>query len=725
MIKMMKWSLFSAAVFLSLNISAQPKPVIPIMRKIFHENIDRAQRWVDRLDKKEDKAFNITKDEEVNQQLTYSLYTKVDELQDKIELDSTLNSNDKIKELRGITEALNAFESGYRYRLLKAVQLPELIDALTEAFDLDKRQQSIAPIIYKNEYEIGNIIVKSIAFQKNPGIVESKDDLVLKYCRKYPKNIMGILRTNPDVRFADSLIYIVAFSDPEAIYNYAQSTSSRLGQKINNSEVPLVKTIVRLASSNEGRMYFPFLDNLYRNRVSIEEIDKAKENVLSYYRLLVNTQIDYAERLRRRDTPLGMDALTGMLRQKAIDEFVNVINGLHDSPDPIRMKAVEPLTPQELYYLCVMSETEIYTSSYLKVYDRIFQRMKHPNSDSLLMSVRYDHFKKFIKMAANYNKLDDFLKRMDKGNAEILMRSFANSLEKTNSLEDAVDVADSYASISDKKLRNLILEEVQANAEQQVKDTASGRRGFAIYDLLNNLFQSLDSSKHIDLATKFQIPSIYSIANGDLKNADGKIIIQQFFYGDKDGEWQFNLFKRDYSGANWKIVDKPEWIELTSTKSTIPVVIYANKPLDEKEGLDEKAQDNLTNFLGENNLDPTIVIHRGHSYHVSSTIKQLFPSCKVVLLGSCGGYQNINRVLSISPYAHIIASKQTGSGKINAPMIMNITDLLRQGKDIQWQQMWQSLGKTLGDNPLFQDYIPPYKNLGALFIMAYNRVMEG
>ena len=152
---------------------------------------------------------------------------------------------------------------------------------------------------------------------------------------------------------------------------------------------------------------------------------------------------------------MAMDALTEMLKQKALDEFINVINGLHDSPDNIRMKKVETLNPQELYYLCVLGENEIYTSSYLKVYDRIFQRMKNPNSDTLLLSVNFDHFKKFIKMAADYNTLDNFLKRMNKGNAEILMRSFAGGLEKTNSLEDAVDVADSYASISDHSLRKL------------------------------------------------------------------------------------------------------------------------------------------------------------------------------------------------------------------------------------------------------------------------------
>ncbi|MEJ7683580.1 MAG: hypothetical protein WKG06_38125 [Segetibacter sp.] len=39
-----------------------------------------------------------------------------------------------------------------------------------------------------------------------------------------------------------------------------------------------------------------------------------------------------------------------------MEEFINAINGLHDEPDIIRMKKVEPLNAQELYYLCVMGE---------------------------------------------------------------------------------------------------------------------------------------------------------------------------------------------------------------------------------------------------------------------------------------------------------------------------------------------------------------------------------
>lgn len=707
---------------ISFNVFAQREPVIPLIRKVFHDNIDRSQKEIDLLDKKQDRSLNAGTDEEVNLQVAYTLYNKIDDIQNNIELDKTLDANEKVRFLRGLNEVLNSFVAGYKARELKSDQFPVLVNAFQDAMQLELKKESIASVINDLEPEIGTILLKTFPFQNNPGLAKSKEIVLLKTCGKNPDKILPLLRTNPNVSFADSLIKVVAHTHQEDIYTYAQSTNTPLGRRIQKIDDTLIQTISRLANINEGRLYFPFLDNLTKGKISMDEISKAKENIYKYFSLLVNTQIDYAERLRRRDTPMAMNALTHMLTQKAKDEFINEINGLHDEPDNVRMKKVEPLSAQELYYLCVMNETEIYTSSYLKVYERIFQRMKNPNSDTLLMSVNFDRFKKFIKMAANYNTLNDFLKRMDKGNAEILMRAFAGGLERTNTLEDAVDVADSYASISDTHLRKLILDEVQSNINKQTK--ADNKRGLAIYDLLNTIFLSLDSTGNTDLSTKFGIPPIYTVANNSLKNKAGKIIIQQFFYGDPDGVNSFNQFRASYNAPGWKMVNKKDWIEVSSTKG-VPVVIYANKPLDEKEGLDEEAQEALDSYLADNDVTPTIVIHRGHSYHVSSTIAQLFPTSKVVFLGSCGGYQNVNGVLNISPYAHIIASKQVGSGTVNGPMIMSITETLRQGKDLNWPEMWKSFGKKLKNNNLFEDYVPPYRNLGALFIMAYNKEIEG
>ena len=81
---MSKYILFTIFALISLFVQGQPKPFIPLMRKIFHENVDRSQRSIDKIDRKEDRTVSLTGDPEINMQVTYSLINKVDEMQDAI-----------------------------------------------------------------------------------------------------------------------------------------------------------------------------------------------------------------------------------------------------------------------------------------------------------------------------------------------------------------------------------------------------------------------------------------------------------------------------------------------------------------------------------------------------------------------------------------------------------------------------------------------------------------
>ena len=117
------------------------------------------------------------------------------------------------------------------------------------------------------------------------------------------------------------------------------------------------------------------------------------------------------------------------------------------------------------------------------------------------------------------------------------------------------------------------------------------------------------------------------------------------------------------------------------------------------------------------------MVHRGHSYYAPYTIEQIQPSAKIVFLGSCGGFNLIHDVLSHASDAHIIASKQTGKLNINQPFIDLLNEKLRNGNNIDWIPFWNEFKSKAGRIEGFDDYIPPYKNLGAIFIKAYNSSM--
>jgi hypothetical protein len=280
-----------------------------------------------------------------------------------------------------------------------------------------------------------------------------------------------------------------------------------------------------------------------------------------------------------------------------------------------------------------------------------------------------------------------------------------------------VDVADSYASIAEsiRPLAKEMLSNVQENYQRNVSQ--NNKRGVAIYNILQKLFLSADTLNMIDLTKELGIPPVYEVPYKSLANDSGRVIMQVFFYGDKDGQGIFRSFTSIFSNANWKITTADKWICINSVKGR-PVSIYANKALPEEGGEDEKAQKALGEYLTANKLYPTITIHRGHSYYADATIDQMFGSSKIVFLGSCGGYHLVHDVLAKAPDAHIIASKQIGKYAVNVPFFKLLTDKVRNGNNIDWIPFWRELGSLITVEG-FEDYIPPYKNLGALFIKAY------
>jgi hypothetical protein len=701
-------------------------------RKLWHENIDREQKRLLALDGKADDMIQASADENINLHIADVMIRQVDRLQEKIELDSTLSGQMKIKNLRSLETMLRGYNNNYRRKDFPPAMAPVLFDAFVMAMELDRRNLSIEPVIEENNYGTGKILIDCFLLPvENPGVKASRIILIRKYCELHPDEIFVILSSNPDLPFADSLILTGGRKNIRKLYDYA-SGNSVLADRIRNNPDSVISMVGKIASSKSGQLYLPFLDNLINHRITIADINKVKDNNLLYYKLLVQTRMDYAARMLppQLDTALEMEALTTMLQNKGKDVFVREINALHDQPASIRFKILDPLTPPELYYLVVLSEDEIYTSSYLGVYERIFQRMPVPRGDSLIMQMHGDYFRKFIKMAAAYNKLDYFLATMDKENAATIMKAFIIGLERANE-EDAVDVADSYSSIFDKNppLAAFVLNEVKWNYKRNLLN--SDKRGAVIYHLMEALFESADSTNPADLSARLGIPPVYSVNYDSLKDDSGRVIQQVFFYGDEDKDGQHSY--QDFLGLflrkpEWKVTVNPtkEWIMIQSLKGK-PVWIFANRPLYGEDDPDDKAQHHLDDYLYDNKLQPSIYIHRGHSYHVRYTLKQIQPSAKIVILGSCGGYNNLSEVLSISPDAHIISSKQVGTKSVNEPILQAINADLLEGNNIDWLPIWKGLTERFRKDPVarerFDDYIPPYKNLGVIFIKAYRNAM--
>jgi hypothetical protein len=707
------------AAFAQNRISFDTSKIdIPMTRVIWHENIDKEQKRTDRVDGKIDNFLKLTNNEDLNIQITDVILRRVDELQLEIERTEGDN-NSKIGQLRSVRELLQAIAIRAKDKEI-APLIPQLFNSYEECMRRQQTGESLIPVFQKLPYQGAEVL--STIFIQAKELPEIRKMVFLKKARINPSNILSGIAPFENEPFADSLIVLAADKIPLEVYTYAQATKSVAARVIRRNTNPKVQTIARLSGIMNGTLYLPFLDELLNKQLEIDDIKAVVENELAYYRLLVKTQVKYYNRISTGDTPVLASVLFQMLERKATDVFVNVMNELHDSPDAVRMRVSDPLTSEEIYYLIVTTEEVIYTSTYTKLYDRMMTRFPGRRSDSLLMTVHFDRFKKFIKMAANYNRLDDFLKSMPEDRSLKLMYAFVNGLQKTNSLEDAVDVADSYGSITNVDLQNFLKQQVKKNYEKSLQE--KDRKGEVIYNILQTLFKSA-SDPSMDLSAMLGIPPVYKVDYNSIADSSGAVVQHVFFYGDEDGITSFRNFMGMFNGKpEWKVATGKEWVTINSTKGK-PYTIYANLPLDYKQDLDAKAQESLINYLTKNNINPSIVVHRGHSYHLKYTIQQMLPSSRIVMLGSCGGYQNLAKILNVNEDAHIISTKQVGSYSVNEPILRALNEDIRNGKNIEWIPIWQQITASVKNDPkaseLMKDYVPPHKNLGAIFIKAYRK----
>lgn len=523
---------------------------------------------------------------------------------------------------------------------------------------------------------------------------------------KYPELLLREIKNLNDAEMVNKIIAKSAHSQPKMILNYATSTAAER-DIVRRSADDYVKALVQLADDCKTPLKaIFFLDDFYEKKLSIADIDKITENNDAYYKKLVE-KVNLAQHENERQN-IGKE-----LNQQS-KAYVHEMNELHFQSDGIRFKNINDFSASELYYIMVYGNDDFYTSSYLGTFRRYMQKLKPKNAYEFLENIHFNRFRTFLRLSGNFNTLDDFLNGMEKNQQEMLMKNFVNNLDQEgeNYLENAIDVATTFSSVKKDSLRELIIEEIQRNRSNA--RIQGNTLGFRIYNILNIMFTENDSV----VAAKLNIPPINAMPYGSMQNDSGEVVEQIYFPGDGDGKGVFNSFMSRHDRSVWKITSTPLWVKLES-KGKNALVKYVNKPLDEPQ--DELAAKALSAYLDSMGIKPAILIQRGHSYHVSSALDVLNSHHKVVMLGACGGFNHLETIMNKSADAQIISSKQVGSGSVNWRILDYIDRCMLNGKDINWVNMWSELGKQMVGNDLFDDYVPPHKNLGSLFLKAFYR----
>jgi hypothetical protein len=685
---------------------------VPMQRSLFFDKVNKQQKRADLSDGLADNFIRIAEDEEGSKMLSNSLLTEVGRIQIMIEnlpiADKFSENQTKIGYHRALENVLVQFNNETR-------QAPIYYKRLVANF----KQMVISKFEGKiNEFVRDNVNVYSLA--NSPLLSDAdKDFLCQEISKQDPKLLIKKLPEFASKPCADVLLAVAAKIMPDEVFNYAASTNVSLVNAFNRNTDPLVKTIVRIVRESKTPLKAKaFLNDIHNGKMTIAEADRITDDQDLFFKNLV--------RLKMEKQTLGGSSVDGELEYRALRDYVRIMDELHDKPEAVRFKCIEALSPEAIYYIIVYGQEEIYTSSFTGAFKRMMEKMKPLAGDEFLEKLHYDKFRTFIRMSAGFSRLDQFLATFAEDKKQNLMKDFVANLGKgkDDELEDAVDVADAFGSIEDSILIEFLRTEVKENYEKSYQQRS--KKGMKVYALLSTLFESakdsLTEEEAAERSEQLRLPSINLVPYAKLLDDDSAVVEQFFFYGDEDGKMSYTSFLSNFKGPKWKMTSSKYWVNITATSGK-KINVFANLPLAEPE--DEEAQKALNKYLDDNNIHPSVLIHRGHSYHLPTTLERLSSRTKVVVLGSCGGYHNLSTILNNSPEAQIISTKQTGAMAVNEPILRALNDNLNEGVDVNWVNMWKRLsgefkGKTA--ESLFKDYVPPHKNLGAIFIKAYRRL---
>jgi len=531
-------------------------------------------------------------------------------------------------------------------------------------------------------------------------------DDVLKYAGEYA-----------DRPYAQHVIDLTAVYAPELAKKYMLINNPVLAI-MKTSTDPGVKIILKITDDfgKKSNAYF-LLHDIVTGRLTIRKADSIGTDPKRFFAML--------NEIRKKKDPLGAYSLERELQIQAL-KIVRTINDLHNEKLPIRFRCIDKFTPDQLYTLIVYSEEDIFTSTFDGIFRRLMTRLGHDNGFKMIHQTGDNHFRTFIKQCAGYGKLDSFLLTMTPEQRNILMVKFAANLDKDeNDISQAVEVADAYTSIKDPKIQ-LILQQTFSIELQRVSKE-NNKKGQVIYGLLLNLFvghRLFEQNWYGGLSSAYDLPPLDVMPSAKLFETNHhKCIWQIYFYDDEDGDVSFRDFVKTFNDSLWVIEDHPLYVKISSVNVKL-VDIYANKPKAEYEG-----QAWLENYFDSLDITPDVLVHRGHSYYAYKTIEKTKPETRIFMMGSCGGYHNLSDIIEKSPGVSIISSKQIGVHTVNNPILRELADNIASGNDIRWQQLWDRVDHRLkGSIPQIYDkwldYIPPHKNLGAIFIRSYNKLIE-
>lgn len=534
--------------------------------------------------------------------------------------------------------------------------------------------------------------------------------------------LIALTKTNPDEVLKRADIYFskqyslevveqAAITSPVSARRYLFNKYHPVTILLLRSEHPIIKQLIAFhyIMGQESKALCLLNDVCTGNMSPTEAIHLAGQTDLFYQRILLKSL---------QKVSIGQYSLEREINPYCL-RILREINNRIAQKAPNPFEGIERMSAGELLSLMVNGRDEVYAKNLQGLISRFAQRLEDKTAEYFIQNISKENIRKFIGLCGSNGNLPLLTGQFQETEIEKLLHYFISGLD-TASLQQTSLVAECLMNTNDpvcnKYLHSFLKEEFEYSLIERKN------KGISLYGLLINLMADRAAGDRMwfqKVAEQFQTATISDLSVAELMGP-GKVCTEQvYFYNDEDGIASYENFIKTFKNrAEWAIEDRYNYVRVYSTNGN-RIDIYANKPVFEQNGIAA-----IREQLQSSGVEPAIIVHRGYSFYTHLTIAELNRNCKLVFLGSCGGFHQIATAISNAPIAQFITTKQIGTLHINDPIILALNERIRSNQNLEWVSFWSDLDKQLHTNPLFLDYIPPHRNIESLLSKAFYRLLD-
>jgi hypothetical protein len=448
------------------------------------------------------------------------------------------------------------------------------------------------------------------------------------------------------------------------------------------------------------------IDNLRSKDFDIIQADTLTKIPKNYIPLLIKNLV--------KTTSLGKYSVEQELSAKAL-KFVRTYN-ISENTDMGEENTLLELTAEQLYIYMILGEQEIIYSTFKKMFSAWQKAV--PDKFQFLEDMNYYKWETFYRKCAYYGLESQLLQNISLDNQNRLFTKLIPTF--SYNLEPMIETAEIIYYSQNQALLNYF--EKKTKEGYELAEKSSNEMIWAAYTILAGFLGKKMGDEYWSyyVSKQYSLPEYSTISNFAIFNQNLTNVQQYYFYNDEDGIGSYNNLLKTYlkSKSDWTIEDKGNYIVISSIYGK-KIELYANKPQTGDKGIDD-----IEIFFRKESIAPSIVVHRGLSTHTLKTFSRIPTSTMLILDGSCGGYHVQQVALSRAPTAQILCNRNVGTMYINDPIFKQLNEEIRLGNSIIWQDFWNKIKQKVGNNPYFQDYIPPDKNIYAQLTTAYFHLLD-